>query len=275
MGVPKRILITTLRDRPERPAAAVIATPHWNIKSEMEVTVVEPPAAASPPARKRQRLDHLTREEKIMRRKLKNRVAAQSARDRKKARMDELEEQVMVLQAERNTLLEENRALRERLKECERKHRPNHRRSEPIPPAPRDSKMNSSALPSPHPATRSIKTELSPPASPAESIASSGALEYASLISGPLQKDQVLLLTLALWMTQFGFLHLMTSLMTCLHYSKSAPKTFSTCPSPMTALLFLLWLRQADSPENRLVENSHPLHVWWGPHQRSWTPSKN
>ncbi|KAH9377645.1 hypothetical protein HPB48_016120 [Haemaphysalis longicornis] len=135
MGVPKRIVITAVRDRSEKSAAAIIAPRDWHIKSEMEVTVGEAVATAGP-VRKRQRLDHLTREEKIMRRKLKNRVAAQSARDRKKARMDELEEQVTRLQADVSTfssklhcplfsgpaLLEENRLLRKRLEEFEREN---------------------------------------------------------------------------------------------------------------------------------------------------------
>ncbi|NXR40534.1 XBP1 protein, partial [Zosterops hypoxanthus] len=66
------------------------------------------------PARKRQRLTHLSPEEKALRRKLKNRVAAQSARDRKKARMTELEQQVVELEEENKKLLRENQLLRER-----------------------------------------------------------------------------------------------------------------------------------------------------------------
>ncbi|XP_065707675.1 X-box-binding protein 1 isoform X2 [Patagioenas fasciata] len=74
-----------------------------------------PPGPETPqPARKRQRLTHLSPEEKALRRKLKNRVAAQSARDRKKARMTELEQQVVELEEENQKLLLENQLLRER-----------------------------------------------------------------------------------------------------------------------------------------------------------------
>ncbi|KAM4808614.1 LOW QUALITY PROTEIN: X-box-binding protein 1 [Rhinophrynus dorsalis] len=66
------------------------------------------------PPRKRQRLTHLSPEEKALRRKLKNRVAAQTARDRKKARMSELEQQVIDLEVENEKLLIENKILREK-----------------------------------------------------------------------------------------------------------------------------------------------------------------
>lgn len=279
MGVPKRIVITAVRDRSSEKAATTIIAPRdWHVKSEMEVTVAEPVVTAAP-VRKRQRLDHLTREEKIMRRKLKNRVAAQSARDRKKARMDELEEQVTQLQADRIALMEENRLLRQRLEECQRENQRLVERLEAKPTI---------QLPTPISTPTTTSSEAAPvikvePCSPPETRASSGSVEYASLISGPLQQDQVPLRALALWMMQFGFWQLMTSVTTSSPCSKSAARTCSkeACPSQRTSLLclFLLLLlqrqQQQRSPGSRLVENGAPPHVWWGPHQKSWTPSKN
>merc|ERR1711910_255543 len=53
----------------------------------------------SKPVRKRANLDHLSPEEKMMRRKLKNRVAAQNARDKKRCKMEEMEFELERLKA--------------------------------------------------------------------------------------------------------------------------------------------------------------------------------
>jgi len=63
------------------------------------------------PARKRANLDHLSSEERLMRRKLKNRVAAQTARDKKKAQTDDMEIMISDLQAEKKHLFDENSRL--------------------------------------------------------------------------------------------------------------------------------------------------------------------
>lgn len=61
---------------------------------------------------KKRRLDHLTWEEKLQRKKLKNRVAAQTSRDRKKAKLDELEETVKLLRERNEILIKECTMLR-------------------------------------------------------------------------------------------------------------------------------------------------------------------
>jgi len=63
------------------------------------------------PVRKRANLDHLSPEERLMRRKLKNRVAAQTARDKKKAQTDEMEKLISELQEEKSRLQLENNRL--------------------------------------------------------------------------------------------------------------------------------------------------------------------
>lgn len=56
----------------------------------------------SKPKRKREKLDHLSFEEKMNRRKMKNRISAQSARDRKKCKMNDLEHQIESLSKNRH-----------------------------------------------------------------------------------------------------------------------------------------------------------------------------
>ncbi|XP_078484143.1 transcription factor protein [Ciona intestinalis] len=72
--------------------------------------------------RKRKRLTHLTTEEKVMRRKLKNRVAAQTARDRKKVRMECLEDNIQKVQQQAKELLDVNMQLLDRAEALEREN---------------------------------------------------------------------------------------------------------------------------------------------------------
>jgi len=76
-----------------------------------------------PGPRKRKRLTHLTPEEKIMRRKLKNRVAAQTARDRKKMRMETLEETLQKVQNQARELLNVNMQLLARAETLENENK--------------------------------------------------------------------------------------------------------------------------------------------------------
>nr|XP_034954612.1 LOW QUALITY PROTEIN: X-box-binding protein 1 [Zootoca vivipara] len=108
---------------PPPPHPRLLLLPAASSAAASAATLPAPGAALSPPPRKRQRLAHLSPEEKALRRKLKNRVAAQSARDRKKARMGELERQAVELEAENQKLLAENQALRERTHSLARENR--------------------------------------------------------------------------------------------------------------------------------------------------------
>jgi len=205
--------------------------------------------------RKRQRLDHLSQEEKIMRRKMKNRVAAQTARDRKKARMQELEEQVieletdkkmlmisnMELQAKISILQNENEALKLRLgEEC----------------------LNKSVKEE----SLSTSDESDTSDSFAESRLSkvSSSLDHASFINVPLQKEQDLQ-TLTLLMMQYVYLPVITRLMICLIYFNNVAKI---CYNVETSAALCQNLVKP-----QIMKHQHLK--WWGPHQNAWNPTKN
>lgn len=101
---PKTIVITTVPGKTQsRPIT---------VQAPMDVDYYSEDQDGGP--RKRRRLTHLSPEEKMMRRKLKNRVAAQTARDRKKALMTDLEIQVAKLMEENKRLQRENSNLKQR-----------------------------------------------------------------------------------------------------------------------------------------------------------------
>ncbi|XP_074642509.1 X-box-binding protein 1-like [Tubulanus polymorphus] len=103
-SVPKTIVITM----PRKSGAASTSGGHYTTST---VDMDRFGLLGDQQPRKRRRLTHLTPEERMMRRKLKNRVAAQTARDRKKARMSELESLVAELEDENQQLMNENKDL--------------------------------------------------------------------------------------------------------------------------------------------------------------------
>lgn len=104
---PKTFVITSMPGKVGGTASPLV--PHY-----AEDVVVESSAVMESGPRKRKRLTHLSNEERVLRRKLKNRVAAQTARDRKKAKMTDLETAVAQLEAENRRLQMENLSLKQK-----------------------------------------------------------------------------------------------------------------------------------------------------------------
>jgi len=115
------------------------------------------------PMQKRQRLTHLSPDEKQNRRKLRNRIAAQAARDRKKVFMEDLMDRVTRLEKENKKLATENSHLRTETREL-------------------------------HSENRQLKAEMAEVKKQQQKLATAEvptAFESAALISVPLQQVQV------------------------------------------------------------------------------------
>jgi len=192
------------------------------------------------PKRKRQRLDHLSQEEKLMRRKLKNRMAAQSARDRKKVKMNDLESEIVLLAKQRNALLNQNESLKQRNALLEQQNQ--------------ELRQRVSLLEEPRPAP--VKSEVS------GSDAWIETLESAELISVPQQKEQVstpVTRTPSLT-TRFAFWWILQNLVLCSMFSVFIQKNCSIrLTITMTALNCRL-LKTLSANHYSEPQNRH--HIW-------------
>ncbi|CAM5101611.1 unnamed protein product [Natator depressus] len=216
-----------------------------------------PSPEPQPPARKRQRLTHLSPEEKALRRKLKNRVAAQSARDRKKARMSELEQQVLELEQENQNLLLENQLLREKTQGLAVQNQELRYR------------LGLDAL-----EERAPEVVMESQVDEIRMV--TGSAESAALrLRVPLQQVQAQqspLLTVSTWMLMALTLQTL-SLISCWAFWTAWTQT---CSSGMVIQSHRAWKswRKKSVEKNQIPYQPPPLPLW-GPHQPSWRPLMN
>ncbi|KAK6190838.1 hypothetical protein SNE40_002615 [Patella caerulea] len=223
------------------PRTIVITTSNGPAKQGLLMDDLDEMTESGEP-RKRRRLTHLTPDEKFLRRKLKNRVAAQTARDRKKAQMSDMEIKIAELEAQNrkleeenitlkihsDSLVTENHALKERLGQCG-----------PITES-GDATSNEMRTKSPGSAASAV----------------------------PLPKEQIS--TSLRWMEQYQACAVILSMLMCsvYYHNVNKPNTNSRKrkqPHPVR----LIRIKQETTQQNQ------PAEKWWGPHQQSWNPSMN
>lgn len=257
MSFPKAIVFTTLGKH----AGSVMNT--------IQMAEVEDCFSDGGGPKKRRRLTHLSPDEKIMRRKLKNRVAAQTARDRKKVQMQELEEKVAKLEEEKKLLLKEYTQLQASTQTLQQENdilkkqlttytvafakvaaAPSEMPSNQTPNDTESSHVANTAL--------SCKTEPVSPRSAAPAVS--------------LPKEQIQVLSRV--MMQYAAFAMTLSLILC----------FATWKNSVDKLEGSSRKRKQPRPARRplmglesslLLETSPRQKPWWGPQQQNWSPSMN
>lgn len=237
---------------------------------------------------KKRRLDHLTWEEKLQRKKLKNRVAAQTSRDRKKAKMEEMEftiqqqtDQISELQMKCDTLQSEKEAIYSKYLDLESRFEELTRRLD-------EQQQQQQQMTTTSPIT--IKSEpIAPVAS--HSVGSASTL-LGSAASAPTPQQQGSISMEAqttLSQDETGLKNddekiaaLWKIIALCLLY-RTCSKT-SMCPSskslpkaswPMSQASWKALIEEAARQMPKMqAPAAECLDQWWGPHQNSWNPAK-
>lgn len=225
----------------------------------------------STPGRKR-KLDHLSPEEKVQRKKLKNRVAAQTSRDRKKKQVDEMVE----------TITEQSRTIaswESKYKQLQAKYDKLERELKKLKASKQEVKHHS--IPEEHKYTR-IADETTKGDICVDSVSIKTEGPAVSNIK-PLPKVSKMLSELTEKSSR-KFRHdsqktkaLLQVIMLCLFY-KNSLKTSTLKKSPTTssvismpALKKMIQKAASEIPRYKAI-NSDCLDQWWGSHNRQWNP---
>lgn len=243
----------------------------------------------STPGRKR-KLDHLTQEEKIQRKKLKNRVAAQTSRDRKKKQMEEMS--VTVERQEKE--LSQLRAKCEQLKtKCEKLEKENRKlKAQNL--SSKQLHVVTHSIPEEHKYTRSFvedTTKVDENCVGTVVIKTEGPAASSEPLQKVLKMNTVTTEKLSKKYVQQHIMNvkaLLKVIMLCLLYknssktstssttSRSLPKALSQNFSPVSRQILQRAIAQL--PKMKAM-NSSCLDQWWridrlGPQNKEWNPPK-
>lgn len=229
----------------------------------------------STPGRKR-KLDHLSNEEKVQRKKLKNRVAAQTSRDRKKRQVEDMVD-AMELQAKKIASLErENKSLQAKYDKLEREFQ--KLKASKV----KQHEVKQHSIPEEHKYNRTAAAaeELTEKDNSADFVHIK--TEGSAVSNKSLPKIMVRSKSTEKSSKKFHQqMALVQIIMLCLFY-KSSMKTSTptlkklqtSCSMISTSVLKQMILKVASQMPRYKAINANCLDHWWGSHDQQWNPPK-
>lgn len=245
--------------------------------------------AMKPTVGRKRKLDHLTFEEKVQRKKLKNRVAAQTSRDRKKKQMEEMQDtidgqsrKIAGLERRCDQLANERDKVLAKYEKLER----DYQKLKATSSVTKQPELRHHNIPEEHKYTRSALEETSAKGSVGSlSIKSEGSAESQKpLLKVSMEIESTKRLGKSHSQSKSEVKALLKVIMLCLLYRNSSQTLSSTSStlknlqkacSRMSRQTWKQMFHQASQqlPRSK-ASNSHCLNQWWGPTTQEWNPPK-
>ncbi|XP_057658685.1 X-box-binding protein 1 [Diorhabda carinulata] len=199
------------------------------------------------PKTKKRKLDHLTWEEKLQRKKLKNRVAAQTSRDRKKAKMEYMEQALQQLFSKNELLTAECENLKIANQKLQEENRELYNRLQSPCSSCNKAQSRSVGYETPNGSTESLLLQKGRATHPAAFLSKQRAVILMKIVLS--------YLLYPIFSTNWK------RTLTLTHWN-NLPKAFcKTLPKT--------WILQF---QKLIVTQQKALEKWWGKHQQNWNP---